>query len=374
MVLFMALISVSETGLSPQESGVQRHCSETLKMSESLWEDKEVRFDIPLYQMKMRPGEKILDKLDSVEDTKGNGGDKGRLVITNLRIIWHSLSMPRINLSIGYSCIVTAATKTVNSQLRGVTEALHILTKSNNTRFEFIFTNLISGNSRHFTSVMGVHKSYMSSRMYRELKLRGAIVHNKQLKILPLEQVYTTVPGVWNLSSDQGNLGTFIITNVRLVWFADMNENFNISLPYLQIMHVKIRESKFGPALVVECAERCGGYVLGFRIDPKEKLQSVHKELLSLHRVYGQVPLFGVQFRVGEQVEPCAEPSSLIEDIQEFDDSGDVLSNAFVAYFADSGHRKDREPVYSPELGLAIEKLKDGFTIQSLWEVLPNSQ
>jgi hypothetical protein len=43
-------------------------------------------------------------------------------------------------------------------QLRGVTEALHILTKSNNTRFEFLFTNLIAGNSRHFTSVMGVHK------------------------------------------------------------------------------------------------------------------------------------------------------------------------------------------------------------------------
>jgi Protein of unknown function (DUF1448). len=39
-----------------------------------------------------------------------------------------------------------------------MTEALHILTKSHNTRFEFIFTNLIAGNSRHFTSVMGIHK------------------------------------------------------------------------------------------------------------------------------------------------------------------------------------------------------------------------
>jgi Bardet-Biedl syndrome 5 protein len=48
--------------------------------------------------MKMRPGEKIFDKLDSIEDTKGNGGDKGRLVIKNLRILWHSHSMPRINL------------------------------------------------------------------------------------------------------------------------------------------------------------------------------------------------------------------------------------------------------------------------------------
>lgn len=145
------------------------------------------------------------------------------------------------------------------------------MTKSNDTRFEFIFTNLIPGNSRHFTSVMGVHRAYMSSKIYREFKLRGAIIRNKQLRILPLEHVYTTVQGVWNLSSDQGNLGVFIISNVRLVWFADMNENFNVSLPYLQIKDIRIRESKFGTALVVESCETCGGYVLGFRIDPKEK-------------------------------------------------------------------------------------------------------
>lgn len=78
----------------------------------------------------------------------------------------------------------------------------------------------------------------MSSKLYRELKLRGAVVHNKQLKILPSEQVFSTTYGVWNLSSDQGSLGTFVATNVRLVWFADMNEAFNISLPYLQVESV----------------------------------------------------------------------------------------------------------------------------------------
>lgn len=36
----------------------------------------------------------------------------------------------------------------------------------------------------------------------------------------------------------QGNLGSFIVTNVRLVWFADMNETFNVSLPYIQIASV----------------------------------------------------------------------------------------------------------------------------------------
>lgn len=48
--------------------------------------------------MKLRTAEKLIDKLDSVEDTKGNGGDKGRLIVTNLRILWHSLSSPRVSL------------------------------------------------------------------------------------------------------------------------------------------------------------------------------------------------------------------------------------------------------------------------------------
>ena len=32
--------------------------------------------------------------------------------------------------------------------------------------------------------------------------------------------------------------------------------------------------------------------------------------------------------------------------------------------------QQDREPVFSEELGLAIEKLKDGFTLHGLWEVM----
>ncbi len=40
------------------------------------------------------------------------------------------------------------------------------------------------------------------------------------------------------------------------------------------------------------------------------------------------------------------------------------------AYFADGDKQRDRDPVYSEELGLAVEKLKDGFTLQGLWEVV----
>lgn len=58
------------------------------------------------------------------------------------------------------------------------------------------------------------------------------------MKLLLGEQVYSTFGGIWNLSSDQGNLGTFIVTNVRLIWYADINEAFNISLPHMQISTV----------------------------------------------------------------------------------------------------------------------------------------
>ena len=36
----------------------------------------------------------------------------------------------------------------------------------------------------------------------------------------------------------QGNLGTMYITNVRVVWHSNLNESFNISVPYLQMVRV----------------------------------------------------------------------------------------------------------------------------------------
>lgn len=337
--------------------------------SEGLWEDRDVRFDISPNQMKMRPGEKLIDKLDAVEDTKGNNGERGRLIVTNLRLIWHSLSMIRVNLSIGFNCVINISTKTAQSKLKGTSEALYVLTKCNNTRFEFIFTNLIPGSPRLFTTVISVHRAYETSKLYRDLKLRGALIQNKQLRLLPQEQVYDKVTGVWNLSSDQGNLGTFFITNVRLVWHANINESFNVSIPYLQMKTIKIRDSKFGLALVVESSAQSGGYVLGFRIDPVEKLQQVHKEIQSLHKVYSNCPVFGVEYEEDDRPQGLDELTiERVQDDVEIETEGQT--DAFAAYFADGNKDKDRDPVYSEELGLAVEKLKDGFTLSGLWDVL----
>ncbi|MBN3287107.1 BBS5 protein, partial [Polyodon spathula] len=175
-------------------------------------------------------------------------------------------------------------------KLRGQTEALYILTKCSNTRFEFIFTSVVPGSPRLFTSVIAVHSP----------------------------------------------------------------------LRFVLIRSIKIRDSKFGLALVIESSQQ---------IDPLEKLQDAVKEINSLHRVHSASPIFGMDYEMEEKPPPLEELA--VEQAQnDVEIEPDEQTDAFVAYFADGGKQQDREPVFSEELGLAIEKLKDGFTLQGLWEVV----
>ena len=54
-----------------------------------------------------------------VEDTKGNNGEVGQLHITNLRLIWTSQRSVRMNLTVGYDCIVSMNIRQAASRLRG---------------------------------------------------------------------------------------------------------------------------------------------------------------------------------------------------------------------------------------------------------------
>lgn len=82
------------------------------------------------------------------------------------------------------------------------------------------------------TAVLGAllcaHHAHMTG-------LAGAVLVDSELQLLPREVAYSRVNGVWNLSSEAGNLGTFYITNCRVVWFSSMSDAFNVSIPYLQV-------------------------------------------------------------------------------------------------------------------------------------------
>ena len=68
--------------------------------------------------------------MNDVEDTKGNKGDKGSLIITNLRLIWFCDDNRHINLSIGYDCVMSNDVKEVESVLKGgFSQALYLRTK-----------------------------------------------------------------------------------------------------------------------------------------------------------------------------------------------------------------------------------------------------
>lgn len=64
----------------------------------------------------------------------------------------------------------------------------------------------------------------------------------------------------------------------------------------LQIKSTRVRESKFGTAFVIETTQQSGSYILGFRIDPKDRMEQLHKEISSLWKVYTANPIFGVDF------------------------------------------------------------------------------
>lgn len=337
----------------------------------AVWQDREIRFDVAVPLLELRRGEFQIDSMDSVEDTKGNNGERGELVITNLRLIWCSHKSRRTNLSVGYNSIVSINIRTASSRLRGTAQALYVLTKFNGSRFEFIFTNLVSNSPRLFTTIQAVFRAYDTTKLYRDLKLRGAIIADKELKLLPQEETYSKVHGVWNLSSEQGNLGTFFVTNVRLVWHANLAENFNVSIPYVQMKSIKIRDSKFGPALVVETTPRSGGYILGFRVDPADRLKDIFKEVNSLWQVFSVNPIFGVEFTVEDRPEALSQVTvpRTQDDVQILDTDGEN-AEAFAAYYADGTKSKDKEPVFHPDLGLAVEGLPEGVSLASLWSIL----
>lgn len=271
---------------------------------EDIWQDREIRFDVDHKLLRLINGEIQVAKIEHVEDTKGNNGDRGTMRVTNLRLIWHAASMPRINITIGWNAITGVQSKQTTSLVtrnRGISnEAIYVLAKvsATTTKFEFIFTTTNpASHSKLFNTISSISRAYETTKMYRELKMRGVFIREDgTLKILPQETIIEKVNGVWNLSTETGSLGVFVITNIRVVWYAEMNIGYNVSVPYITLYSVRVRESKFGMALVLETTTSSGEYVLGFRVDPAERLQNLLKTVQSLHKAHLLKPIFGVSY------------------------------------------------------------------------------
>lgn len=151
-----------------------------------------------------------------------------------------------------------------------------------------------------------------------------------------------------------------------------------------------MRDSKYGPALVIKTAETGGSYVLGFRIDPIERLQTTYREFLILHRVYTDNPDFGVDVQAfidrrsnyaslnkeNMQQMPSDVIKSEIDEIQEIEVNSKLNSYLAAGSWSSSSDKytkTPRNPIYCKALGFAIESIRDGYKLQDLWDVLPSN-
>lgn len=403
----------------------------------SFWQDREIRFDSPISVLQLRDNtEHVYATFKNVEDTKGNNGHDGVLLVTNLRLLWWSAQRCSLNLSIGYYCIQKLSVQETESKLAGgTTESLTISSKFNASRFQFLFTvvhpaaaaastatrGVAGGESearraavqqkdaaarqRLHATIHAVWSAYESTRVYRELRVRGAVVQNGQVILLKGEQVISRNSGVTNVSKDEGVLGTFVVTNLRVVWFAAV-EAFNVSVPYLQFTGLRSQQSRFGQTLIIETSTYAGNFVLGFRIDPDAKLNELYTEISSMWRTWTARPILGIQVELQDtmtaaMVEESLDAADLPQtqgrspqsrvwealvkanttqggrverQLEGQDVVQDAPTDAFAAYYADEGRKSaDRRPVYEPSIGLAVERLRKGTTIQSLWDASVSS-
>lgn len=83
-----------------------------------------------------------------------------------------------------------------------------------------------------------------------------------------------------------------------------------------------------------------------------------HKE--QLHPDFGESLCLSVLLQ--KLVDACRQDDVEIVDAD--------ASAAFAAYYAEDGRQADREVVYNPDLGLAIESLPAGMTLSDLWNVV----
>jgi len=385
-----------------------------LKLSESvknqrLWQDREVQFDISENKLKLRPGEKLITKFGQVEDTKGNNGEMGKLTITNIRMIWTANRYKRINLSVGLNNILSITVKSVHSRLRGGdVQSLAILTQQHSspskTRYEFQFTILTDVHSGLKDSsihnvLKAIQAAYDRTRLFREVKLRALNLtqsgSKNTLSLLHNEQIIHSIDGVWSLSSESGNLGQLILTNIRLVWIARLVQDYNLTVPWCSIAQVSIKDSKFDKALVVETFAKgvndlsTQGYTLGFRLDHSDRLESVLSNMEQLLGTFRTQPIFGIDtdddtaFQnlieeskvkdgyIGKRSLPKVESFSSTEESSSsaYIDSSVKAKNYEVVHSATTNVDKSSiKYFYCQELGLAVQELQPGQSLDSLWK------
>ena len=354
----------------------------------SLWQDRQVMFDVSKSEFVFRKGEETYKTMSNIEDLKSNN-EIGTFIFTNLRLIWYNNKNPKINQSIGYDCIENLEKKSSDSMMTGQSNILTIFCRSDKSRYELTYRNSSETNHDPYVNLSNILKLYEQGRLYREMKQNNENIYdknNKNLILLKDEKIIEKNKNIYlednnNKNDKDNNYGTLYKTNVRLIWISDKNCTFNLSMPWIQISSVKGEmHSEFGVSLRVRLSRIYNNTQYLFYSKEgnitKQFCENLYKEMMTIL----ENPILSISLRKGNEGEGSKDKfkekigkiADMVYGQEEIAEKNDD-DQAGMIYLINEGRNKQNNInniEFSKELGIACEKLPDKVSISDLWKII----
>lgn len=257
--------------------------SSSTKLTNLLWKDKSLCFDLRQSDLEINHGEQLIGCFFPIEDVKGNQDEMGLLKVTNLRLIWNCCNRKRVNLSIGWRTINLAFEQNLKDSLGRPVTSLCIISKFESTKYEFVFNKMpahdmmwnsdddwnismqlkkyINQNDDKtvtighlspmylddpFEVVFKIWNCYRQTSLFRHCRANLTNLMPKDSyaqQTVKLDE-YSKLPGeetidIYNevVQTESRSIeytGSLILTNIRLIWLDGMLPLRNLSIPYIR--------------------------------------------------------------------------------------------------------------------------------------------
>ena len=354
----------------------------------TLWQDHQVLFNCSKSEFIFGNGEETYKTMSNIEDLKGN--EIGTFIFTNLRLIWYNNKNPKINQSIGYDCIEHLERKTSDSMMTGQSNILSINCKVDKNRYELEYRHLSDTKNDPYINLTNILKLYEEGRIYREMKQNTEDIfdkENKKLILLKSEKLMETYKSISinvNYENDAinnkiGNTGSLYLTNLRIIWINDKKDNYNISLPYVQISSIiGENNSSFGISIKIKLSRLYNNFIILFYSNNGNMDEKFCEEFKKKVEIFSKVPILGISLlKKGEGVqdklkEKIGKIAEIVYGQEEISDSNED-EQAGIVYLINEGRNKQNsinEIEFSQELGIACQKLPENVTINDLWKII----
>ena len=353
-----------------------------------LWQDRQVIFNASKSEFIFGKGEETYKTMSSIEDLKAN--EIGTFIFTNLRLIWYNNKNPKANQSIGYDCIDSLEKKTSDSMMTGQSNILSIHCKVDKNRYELEYRHLSENNHDPYINLTNILKLYEEGRLYREMKQNYEDIIDKDNKILILlknEKMIDTIKNISiniNNESDTGNykssnMGTLYITNIRVIWISDKNNNYNITIPYIQISASNGENNpSFGISLKIKLTRIYNYFTVLFYAKSGKINEQFCEDFQKKMIKNLQSPILGISLmKKGEGVQDklkakIAKIADIVYGQEEISENNED-EQAGMVYLINEGRNKQNsinDIEFSKELGIACQKLPENVTINDLWKII----